>query len=109
MIIEKKRKKVNMTRLLAYKTYSCATLLSIKFIMLINVKCQQLMPTLIRMINTLFKSLKVKRVFLFQHLSFLWAFEIPCSVVLSMKKFSNLGVKVRIQEAMQPAFSSSAR
>ena len=58
--------------------------LSIKFIMLINVKIPTIddILTFISMINTTSKRLKAKNVFLFM----LWAVEISCSVELSMKK-----------------------
>ena len=54
------------------KLFSCSTQLSIKFIMLINVK----MPTIVGIlsfiskINTPSKSLKARKVFFFQHFCF---------------------------------------
>ena len=58
-----------------------------KFIMLISVKMPTIVGILIiiTMINTTFKSLKAKKDFIFSTLV-LRAFEIPCSVELSMKK-----------------------
>ena len=54
------------------KHFSCSTQIRMKFIMLINVK----MPTMVgiltfmSMINTTSESLKARKVFIFQHVSF---------------------------------------
>ena len=54
------------------KLFSCSTQLSIKFIMVINVKMPTIVCilTFISMINTAIKSLKARKVFIFQHSSF---------------------------------------
>ena len=51
--------------------FSCSTQLSMKFIMLINVKIPTIVGilTFISMINTTFDSLKARNVFIFQHFS----------------------------------------
>ena len=57
---------------LGYKTFSCSTLLSIKFIMLINVKMPTIVGilTFISMINKISESLKAIKVFILQNFSF---------------------------------------
>ena len=69
-----------------YKTL-CSTQLSMKFILLINVKMPTIVGilTCISSINTSYESLKERNIYCFQ---FLWAVEILCSVGLSMKKVS---------------------
>ena len=61
-----------------------STQLSIKFIMLINVKMPTIVGilTFISMINKISESLKARKVFSFQHFSF---YSVLCSVELSMK------------------------
>ena len=55
-----------------YKTFSCSTQLSIKFIMLINVKMPSIVgiSTIISMINITSESLKAIKVCIFQHFRF---------------------------------------
>ena len=66
---------------------SCSTQLSMKIVMLINVKMPTVVGilTCISRINTTTESLKARKVFSFQHYSFLCAFEMSCSVELRMK------------------------
>ena len=54
------------------KLFSCSTQLSMKFIMLINVKMPTTVGilTFISMINTKSESLEARKVFIFQHFSF---------------------------------------
>ena len=54
------------------KLFSCSTQLSMKFIMLINVKMPTIVGilTLISMINTSSKSLKAREIYMFQYFSF---------------------------------------
>ena len=54
------------------KLFSCSTQLNIKFIMVINVKMPTIgcILTFISMMNTAIKSLKARKVFIFQHSSF---------------------------------------
>ena len=55
-----------------FATFSCSTLLRLKFIKLINVKTPTIVgiSTLISMINTPSESLKARKVLIFQHCSF---------------------------------------
>ena len=55
-----------------YKTYSCSTQRSTKFILLINVKMPTIngILTFMSIINTAFESLKARKVFIFQHFDF---------------------------------------
>ena len=54
------------------KLFSCSTQLSMKFNMLINVKMPTIVGilTFINMMNTKFKRMKARNVFIFQHFSF---------------------------------------
>ena len=54
------------------KLFSCSTQLSIKFVMFINVKMPTIIGilTFISMINKTSESLKARKVFVFQHVSF---------------------------------------
>ena len=71
-----------------YRTFLCSTQLSMKFILLINVK----MPTVVAILtfisrkNTSYESLKARKTYLFQHFSFYEQLKL-CSV----EKFYNLG------------------
>ena len=53
--------------------FSCSSQLNIEFILLINVKMPTIVGilTLISMINTTPESLKARKVFIFQHFSFM--------------------------------------
>ena len=55
-----------------YKTFSCSTQLSIKFIMLMNVKMSTTVGiiTFISMMTTSYENLKASEVSFFQHFSF---------------------------------------
>ena len=67
---EEYNKSSNQAR--GYKTFLCSTHLSIKIIMLINVKMPTIVGilTFIIMINTTSESIKAKNIFVFQHFSF---------------------------------------
>ena len=56
-----------------YKTFLWSTQLSMEFIMLINVKMPAIVGilTLISMINTTSESLKVRKIYIFQHFNFI--------------------------------------
>ena len=75
-----------------YKNFLCSTQMSMKFIMLKNVKMPTIVVILIfmSMINTTSEHLKARKVFIFKHFRFYEHFKIPCSVELSTKKFYNL-------------------
>ena len=55
-----------------YKTFSCSTQVTMKFIMLINVELQTIVGilTFISMLNTTSESLKARKLFILQYLSF---------------------------------------
>ena len=55
-----------------YKTFSCSTQLSIRFILLINVKMPTIVGilTLISRLNTVSESFKAKQILIFPHFSF---------------------------------------
>ena len=59
-------------RPLGYKTFSCSTQLSKKFILLINAKMPTVVGilTLISRINTTSECLKARKILVFQHFSF---------------------------------------
>ena len=63
--------------------FACSTQLSIKYIMLIDVKMQIL--TFISVMNKISESLKARKVFILHHFSFM-TFKISGSVELSMKR-----------------------
>ena len=75
------------------KLFSCSTELSMKFILLINVKMATIVGilTFISWINTTSESLKARKISVFYHFSF-YVQLILCSVELSMKKFYDLRV-----------------
>ena len=62
------KERVGMTRPRGYKTFSWSTQLSMKFLMLINVKMPTIVGilTFIRIINTTLNSLKAREVFIFE-------------------------------------------
>ena len=70
------------------KLFSCSTQLSMKFIMLINVKIQTIFEilTFMSMINTTSKSLKARNVF-FQHFSFYEQLKCHALLLTFFKKF----------------------
>ena len=80
----------------ALKLSSCSTQLSMKFIMLINVKMPTIVGilTLICMINTAYESLQVRKFFIFQHFSFYG--QLKFHAQLSMKKIYNLRVRAQV-------------
>ena len=58
-----------LTETQGYKTILCSTQLSMKFILLINVKMVGIL-TFISRINTASESLKARKIYIFQHFSF---------------------------------------
>ena len=77
------------------KTFSCSIQISMKFILLINVKMPTFagILTLISSINTIAESFKQEKIF-FHHSNFSWAIEISCSVEISMRKFYNIRARI---------------
>ena len=81
-------KRHSLARPRGYKTFSCSTQLSMKFILLLNVKMPTIVGilTFISKINTISEWLKARNFFICRYFSFLWAVEISCLVEFSMKK-----------------------
>ena len=77
------------------KTFSCSTQLSVKFILLINVKMPTIVGilTFINRINTTFESFKVRKFFIFHHFSFYEQLKFHALLSWAWKKFYNLGAR----------------
>ena len=75
----------------AIKLFSCSTQLSIKFIMLINIKMPTIVGILafISIINKTSESLKARKVFIFKHFSF-YELKFHAQLSRAWKKFYNL-------------------
>ena len=73
------------------KHFSCSRQLSIKFIMVINVKMPTIVSilTFISMINTAIKSLKARKVIIFQHSSFYEQSKFRAQLSWAWKRFYN--------------------
>ena len=83
----------NWFRPQGYKTFFMQTQLTMKFIMLINIKMPTTVGilTFISMKNTTSESFRVRKVFIFQHFCFYK--QMKSHAPFSMNKVSNLGAK----------------